>query len=193
MYRNRGSLRFFISLLFIVIIGTTFGIIETIIFSNWKASAQGYVDRLASETNYNILENIEDSLKIPVYVNAVNYRFIAGINQSIRISILLSLFALLIAISTAQDMSDIADFILAHHERWDDKGYPRGLKGAEIPRQSRIIAIADTFDAMTNQRSYRPTMTETNAILELEKNAGTQFDPGLVKVFVKLIMEKGSN
>ena len=58
-------------------------------------------------------------------------------------------------LSTVNDMSDMAEFILAHHERWDGKGYPKGLKGEQIPLQSRIIAIADAYDAMTSERSYR--------------------------------------
>jgi diguanylate cyclase (GGDEF)-like protein len=74
--------------------------------------------------------------------------------------------------------------ILHHHERWDGKGYPSGLKGKEIPLEARILAIADAFSAMVSARPYRPAMSYEKAILELKKEAGKQFDPELVDVFV---------
>ncbi|RKY14830.1 MAG: hypothetical protein DRP82_03135 [Planctomycetota bacterium] len=76
--------------------------------------------------------------------------------------------------------------ILSHHERWDGKGYPEGLKGTEIPLISRIIAIADAFDAMTSERPYRPKMPIEAAIEELKKGAASQFDPHLVEAFIEL-------
>jgi response regulator RpfG family c-di-GMP phosphodiesterase len=69
-----------------------------------------------------------------------------------------------------------------HHERFDGRGYPDGLKGNEIPLESRIILIADTFDAITSDRPYRKSMPTAKALDELEKNAGTQFDPELTKI-----------
>ena len=69
-----------------------------------------------------------------------------------------------------------------HHERFDGKGYPAGLRGTAIPMESRIILIADTFDAMTSDRPYRRSMTTQRALDELQRNAGTQFDPLLVEV-----------
>ena len=71
-----------------------------------------------------------------------------------------------------------------HHERFDGKGYPSGLKGDEIPLESRMILIADTFDAMTSDRPYRRAMTSERALEELERFAGSQFDPDLVSVMV---------
>lgn len=83
------------------------------------------------------------------------------------------------------ELAYIADEILAHHEKWDGTGYPRGLKGKEIPLLSRIVAIADSFDVMTHDRPYKTTMTRKQAIKELIRCSGTQFDPELVKIFIE--------
>ncbi len=79
----------------------------------------------------------------------------------------------------------ISDYILSHHERWDGKGYPRGLKGKEIPIQSRILSIVDAYDAMTSERPYHKPMTHEDAMQELVDNAGTQFDPDLIQLVIK--------
>ena len=73
-----------------------------------------------------------------------------------------------------------------HHERWDGKGYHKGLKGEEIPLGARIISVADALDAMTSKRPYRPVLTFKEALKELENNAGTQFDPEIIKETVKI-------
>ncbi|MCX7912046.1 MAG: diguanylate cyclase [Dehalococcoidales bacterium] len=79
------------------------------------------------------------------------------------------------------------DAVLYHHERYDGTGYPRGLKGNDIPLDARILAIADAFDAMTSGRSYKERrMTEEEALRELERCSGTQFDPALVEAFISL-------
>jgi diguanylate cyclase (GGDEF)-like protein/PAS domain S-box-containing protein len=83
----------------------------------------------------------------------------------------------------------IADFILCHHERWDGKGYPQGLKGESIPLLSRIISVVDSYDAMTQDRPYRKAMPTAAAIEEIAKNAGTQFDPDIAKVFIEKILD----
>jgi len=80
-----------------------------------------------------------------------------------------------------------ASSILHHHERWDGSGYPEGLKGEEIPIEARILAIADTFEAMTSARPYRPALSREEVIKELRQGAGIQFDPKLVEVFIGLI------
>ncbi len=91
-----------------------------------------------------------------------------------------------IAISSA-DLLPIAEGILKHHEHWDGSGYPFGLKREEIPLECRILSIADAFDAMTNDRPYRKAIDQKDAISELKRCAGTQFDPVLVEKFIQII------
>lgn len=99
-----------------------------------------------------------------------------------------------IAMATPE-LSQIADYILSHHERWDGTGYPQGLKGKEIPLLSRILAVADSYDAMTTDRPYRKALTEETAIGEIKKCSGTQFDPEIADLFLKnlpnIILDKG--
>lgn len=90
-----------------------------------------------------------------------------------------------IAMASA-DLMCVADYILSHHERWDGKGYPQGLSGRNIPAASRILAVADAYDAMTQTRVYRKAMTKEAAVREIKKNRGTQFDPMVVDAFLKL-------
>jgi diguanylate cyclase (GGDEF)-like protein/PAS domain S-box-containing protein/putative nucleotidyltransferase with HDIG domain len=91
-------------------------------------------------------------------------------------------------LSTVKDMTELAEYVLYHHEQWNGKGYPRGLKAEEIPIEARIIAIADAYEAMTSDRSYRVALPIKVVIDELEKNAGIQFDPELVFIFVKKVI-----
>ena len=79
---------------------------------------------------------------------------------------------------------DLADGVLAHHERWDGKGYPRGLKGLRIPLSARVVAIADTFDAITHERPYRNGQSAAVAKRALIDGRGAQFDPDLVDLFL---------
>ena len=79
------------------------------------------------------------------------------------------------------------DAVMFHHERYDGNGYPRGLKGEEIPVDARIMAIADSYDAMISERGYKKRkLTEEEAIRELEACSGTQFDPELAAIFIEL-------
>ncbi|NLV35901.1 MAG: diguanylate cyclase [Clostridiaceae bacterium] len=87
--------------------------------------------------------------------------------------------------SRSRELVTIAPLILHHHEHWDGKGYPDSLKEREIPLECRILAIVDSFDAMTNDRPYHKGMSVEEALNEIEECAGTQFDPELAKHFVK--------
>ncbi len=86
-----------------------------------------------------------------------------------------------------EELEDIAKYILHHHERWDGKGYPEGISGSEIPIISQIITIADAWDAMTSDRSYRKALTYDTAISEILEGKGKQFSPSVVEGFTKCI------
>jgi len=88
------------------------------------------------------------------------------------------------------DLAPIAEWILKHHEWWNGQGYPLNLAGEEIPLTCRILAIADAFDAMTNDRPYRKAMNYEEAIDEIRGCAGTQFDPVLTEPFIEMIAEQ---
>lgn len=85
---------------------------------------------------------------------------------------------------SVNELKDLADLILKHHEWWDGNGYPLGLKGEEIPLECRMLSIIDAYDVMTGNRPYRLKLTHEEALIELKKQAGTQFDPWLVQAFV---------
>ncbi|WP_349670108.1 PAS domain S-box protein [Lacrimispora sp.] len=84
------------------------------------------------------------------------------------------------------ELSTVSEYILSHHERWDGTGYPRGLKATEIPLLCRILAVADAYDAMTNNRSYRKALDCQTAMDEIGRCSGTQFDPFIVTIFLNL-------
>jgi putative nucleotidyltransferase with HDIG domain len=86
-----------------------------------------------------------------------------------------------------EELSTIIADIRHHHEYYNGHGYPSGLKGEEIPLGARILQVADAFDAMTSQRSYHDPMDREEAIRELHRCAGSQFDPRIVDVFIKLL------
>jgi HD-GYP domain-containing protein (c-di-GMP phosphodiesterase class II) len=93
-------------------------------------------------------------------------------------------------LSSINEFAAIANDILEHHERWDMKGYPRGLKGEEISLRARIIAVADAFDAMTTSQVFGKTLSEDEAINEIRSCAGTQFDPAVAQVFIEKVLGK---
>ena len=88
---------------------------------------------------------------------------------------------------SSPELAEIADGILCHHEKWDGTGYPNALKGEEIPLIARIIACVDSHDVMVNDRPYHKGMPEKEAIAELRRCSGTQFDPSVVEAFTKLL------
>ena len=93
-------------------------------------------------------------------------------------------------VSSLDGYGPVADIILAHHERIDGKGYPRGLAGDEIPELARIISVADTYDVMTARDSYRTPMSSYDAIVELRRVAGKQLDARFVEIFIELLEGK---
>ena len=90
-------------------------------------------------------------------------------------------------ISHARQLAPCIAGILYHHERYDGGGYPKGLKGEDIPLEARILAIADAFAAMTSDRSYAKALSCEEALEEIKRGAGKQFDPRLVEVFLSII------
>ena len=93
-------------------------------------------------------------------------------------------------VSSLDGYGPVAEIILAHHERIDGKGYPRGLEGDEIPELARIISVADTYDVMTARDSYRTPVSTHDAMLELRRVAGKQLDERFVEIFIELLEGK---
>jgi diguanylate cyclase (GGDEF)-like protein/PAS domain S-box-containing protein len=93
-------------------------------------------------------------------------------------------------LKASNELAQIAQYVLCHHECMDGTGYPRGIKGEEIPLQARIISIADAYDIMTNRRGYHKRMDEAAAIEEIRNKAGTEFDAELARLFVEKVLQK---
>lgn len=93
-------------------------------------------------------------------------------------------------IQTATPFSKLSKYILYHHEHFDGKGYPKGLEKDDIPLISRIIAVVDAYEAMTSNRSYRQALSQDEAIEELNRHAGTQFDPIITETFIHSVLKK---
>lgn len=92
-----------------------------------------------------------------------------------------------------QQLKDIIPIILQHHERYDGLGYPAGLKGSEILKEAKILAIADAYDAMITPREHREAMPMEECIYELRSNKGKQFDPDITEAFIEMINRKGAS
>lgn len=92
-------------------------------------------------------------------------------------------------LSATPEYSEIAFDILSHHEKYDGTGYPRGLRGEDIPIRARIVSLADAYDAMISERPYRKSFTHQEALEEIKRCSGTQFDPKLVKIFVEFFSQ----
>ena len=95
-------------------------------------------------------------------------------------------------LSSSNEFAELAQCVLHHHERWDGNGYPNKLKGEDIPIEARIIALADSYDAMTSERSYKAAMSHEEAIKEILRVSGTQFDPAIVDVFINMDISKAN-
>lgn len=91
-------------------------------------------------------------------------------------------------LNSSPEVDELREYVLAHHEKWDGSGYPRGLVGEGIPRAARIIAIADAYDAMTSERVYKSALSQEQSITEIRDRAGTQFDPCIAKIFVERVL-----
>ncbi len=90
-------------------------------------------------------------------------------------------------VRSAPELVLVAEYILGHHERWDGQGYPQGLKGEAIPLPSRILAVVDAFDVMTRGRPYKQAVSQEEALWEIFRNSGTQFDPEVVNAFASVL------
>ena len=90
-------------------------------------------------------------------------------------------------LSAVVGMEEVAETVLAHHERYDGDGYPNGLRGQQIPLNARIVAVADAYDAMVSARPYRNCLSHEEAIAELKRGRRTQFDPVIVEAFIELM------
>ena len=90
-----------------------------------------------------------------------------------------------------ESYKEVSRIVRAHQEHYDGTGYPNGLKGKEIRQEARIIAIADAYHAMTNDRPYRKALSPVTAARELLRHSGSQFDPRLVKAFIDGLLKKG--
>lgn len=96
-------------------------------------------------------------------------------------------------LSSTNEFSELAQFVLSHHEKWDGSGYPNGINGKKIPLEARIITVADSYDAMTGERSYRKAFSKEVVINELKRCSGTQFDAEIVDIFVNQVLTSNSD
>ena len=92
-------------------------------------------------------------------------------------------------LSTVSEIPKLVTGARWHHERYDGKGYPDGLKGEDIPEEARIIAVADAYDAMTSKRSYRDKIAQARVVEEIENGMGTQFDEKFARIMLEMIAE----
>ena len=93
-------------------------------------------------------------------------------------------------LNAVEEYKDVANIVLSHHERYDGSGYPRGLEGSYIPLEARIVSVADAYDAMTQDRTYRKALSMEDAILELRAGKEKQFDPKIVELFITKVLKK---
>ncbi len=90
-------------------------------------------------------------------------------------------------IQTMPDLGGVHEVVVGHHEHFDGSGYPKGLKGSDIPLPARILAVADAYSAMVSDRPYRKALSRDEAVAELRNGAGTAFDPDVVSAFIRCL------
>ncbi|MHB1253825.1 MAG: HD-GYP domain-containing protein [Candidatus Humimicrobiaceae bacterium] len=93
-------------------------------------------------------------------------------------------------LGTLNEFYKIYEYILAHHEQWDGSGYPKGLKGEVILWEARVLALADAYNAMTCECTYKKALSEKEAMDEIKRCAGTQFDPEIARIFVEKCLKQ---
>jgi HD-GYP domain-containing protein (c-di-GMP phosphodiesterase class II) len=97
-------------------------------------------------------------------------------------------------LKAGREWADLSPFVAAHHERWDGYGYPCGLRGKSIPFEARMLAVVDAYDAMISSRVYQQALTPAEARAELQRGAGSQFDPHVVAAFLEVLQRgEGAN
>ena len=96
-------------------------------------------------------------------------------------------------LSSTNEFSEIADFVLSHQEKWNGSGYPNGLAGDAIPREARIIAVADAYDAMTGEHTYLKPFDRDAVVAEFRRCSGTQFDPEVVDAFIDCVLQRSDH
>ena len=94
-------------------------------------------------------------------------------------------------LASVSELAPTVPAVRHHHERFDGKGYPEGLGGEDIPLAARIISVVDAFDSMVRERPYGYGISQETALEEIEKNAGTQFDPRVVRALLEVVWELG--
>ncbi len=90
-------------------------------------------------------------------------------------------------LNSAPEFMDVAQYVLEHHEKWDGSGYPKGLRGLSISLPARIVAVANAYDSMTNEKGYGTLLSNEEAICEIEKYSGKQFDPDVVEKLIDIV------
>lgn len=136
-------------------------------------------DRMTQNIIRLLAENDRDALSRYTAIHKDGHRFEIERHSEIGYRIL----------NASSELSRLSRFVLEHHERWDGSGYPNGIRGTDISEQARILSVAVAYSAMTGERLFRAALGADEALAELERGAGGQFDPDMVRVMKELSME----